>query len=46
MTDLSEILEQSNYPIALGDIPKDTCFEGVERFVANYIVEKNIDIFV
>ena len=40
MTDLSEILEKSNYPIAIGDIPKDTCFDEVKRFVANHIVEK------
>ena len=45
MTDLSEILKESNYPIAIGDIPPDTCFEEVKRFVANYIVEKNIEIF-
>ena len=32
MTDLSEILQKSNYPIAIGDIPQDTCFAEIKRF--------------
>ena len=32
MTDLSEILKNSTYPVAIGDFP-DSCYQELERFL-------------